>query len=175
MGITIIAAVDNNGGIGLNGKLPWHVPAELAHFHRTVADTLTVCGARTYPTLPKKLRKHTLVWSGRGLEGVGATYNTDQILSLGAFRDVAIIGGAVIIGVGLFARYYPRERLVALVTPPARRAGEIVSRFLTIRIGANAAERVEEGCVVTLADTARAALDAFIAGLLADNSRRSRE
>jgi dihydrofolate reductase len=94
MGITIITAVDNNGGIGLNGKLPWHVPAELEHFHRTVADMVTVCGVKTCSTLPKALRKHTLVWSGRGLEGVGATYNTDQILSLGAFRDVAIIGGA---------------------------------------------------------------------------------
>ena len=95
MTITIITAVDNNGGIGLNGKLPWHVPAELEHFHRTVADMVTVCGARTYPTLPEKLRKRTFVWSGRGLEGVGATYDTNQIVGMATgSTDVAIIGGA---------------------------------------------------------------------------------
>ena len=94
MSITMIMALDEECGMGQGGKLPWRIPAELAHFRRTVADMVTVCGVRTYPTLPKKLRKHTLVWSGRGWDGVGATYNTDQILSAAAFRDIAIIGGA---------------------------------------------------------------------------------
>jgi dihydrofolate reductase len=93
MSITIITAADNNGGIGYKGKLPWRIPAELAHFHRTVADMVTVCGVKTYPTLPKTLRARTLVWSGRGW-GDKPTVNTDEVLSLAQMHPVAIIGGA---------------------------------------------------------------------------------
>jgi dihydrofolate reductase len=95
MGISMIVAVENGGGIGLNGKLPWHVPAELAHFHRTVADMAPVCGVKTYPTLPKALRKRTLVWSERGWIGGPKPLNTNAIVSMATgSTDVAIIGGA---------------------------------------------------------------------------------
>jgi len=95
MTITIITAVDNNGGIGLNGKLPWHVPAELEHFHRTMADMVTVCGARTYPTLPQKLRQRTLLWSGRtNNRDRLQTFSTDDIRLWAQQKDIAIIGGA---------------------------------------------------------------------------------
>jgi dihydrofolate reductase len=92
--ITIITAVDNNGGIGLNGKLPWHVPAELAHFHRTVANMVTVCGVKTYHTLPRPLRVRTMVWSEGGWDGVEETFSADNVLELGRFNNIAIIGGA---------------------------------------------------------------------------------
>jgi dihydrofolate reductase len=93
MGISMIVAVENGGGIGLNGKLPWHLPAELEHFHRTVAHMAPVCGVKTYPTLPKDLRKRTLVHSDRVWEL--PTYDTNAIVSMATgSTDVAIIGGA---------------------------------------------------------------------------------
>jgi dihydrofolate reductase len=103
MTITIITAVDNNGGIGLNGKLPWHVPAELTHFHNTIAqgDYVTVCGAKTFSSLPLSLRKRTIVWSERmeavpdGGGWVVRPYTTEHILSMAENNHVAIIGGAV--------------------------------------------------------------------------------
>jgi dihydrofolate reductase len=101
MSITIIAAIGNNGEIGLNGKLPWHCPAELEHFKRTVADMVTVCGVRTYPTLPKALRKKVRIWNSRPWEIWNGdkwvyrhTFNTDFVLSLSRSGNVAIIGGA---------------------------------------------------------------------------------
>jgi dihydrofolate reductase len=104
MSITIIAAIGNNGEIGLNGKLPWHCPAELEHFKRTVADMVTVCGAHTYYSLPLKLRNRTKVWSERTPNFIGVrdkrgnaikfTLNINQVLELSKASQVAIIGGA---------------------------------------------------------------------------------
>ena len=34
----IIAAVSDNGVIGLDGDMPWHYPADLRHFERTLVD-----------------------------------------------------------------------------------------------------------------------------------------
>lgn len=48
MKITIIAAVARNGVIGHKGKIPWHLPADLAHFKRTTMGHTLVMGRRTF-------------------------------------------------------------------------------------------------------------------------------
>ena len=103
MTITVITAVDNNGGIGYQGRLPWHVPAELHHFHNTIAqgDYVTVCGAKTYQSLPLSLRKRTIVWSERmeavpdGGGWVVVPRDTNTILQMAQTSNIAIVGGAV--------------------------------------------------------------------------------
>ena len=58
MRITIIAAVAENRAIGVDGGIPWHLPADLAFFkHTTVGHTL-VMGRRTFEsagTLPGRV------------------------------------------------------------------------------------------------------------------------
>ena len=48
MRITIIAAVADNGAIGRDGEIPWHLPADLAFFKRTTMGHTLVMGRRTF-------------------------------------------------------------------------------------------------------------------------------
>lgn len=55
-GIELIAAVSRNGVIGLDGALPWNIPAELAHFRELTYGHIVVMGRRTWESLPESVR-----------------------------------------------------------------------------------------------------------------------
>lgn len=44
----IIVAVDEEGGFGKNGKIPWNIPEDMKHFKETTQDSVCVMGRRTY-------------------------------------------------------------------------------------------------------------------------------
>ncbi len=59
----IIAAVDNNNGIGKDGKLPWHFKSEMTHFKSVTIETsdptkinMVVMGRTTWESIPEKFR-----------------------------------------------------------------------------------------------------------------------
>jgi dihydrofolate reductase len=59
----IIVAVDNKNGIGKHGKLPWHLPEDMAHFKqitKRVQDPLkrnaVVMGRKTWDSIASKFR-----------------------------------------------------------------------------------------------------------------------
>lgn len=57
--INAVFAVDFNGGMGLNGTLPWpHNAEDLANFQQLTTDNIVVCGRRTWddPKMPKPLK-----------------------------------------------------------------------------------------------------------------------
>lgn len=49
--INLIAAIGNQGQLGLNGKLPWHCPSDLQWFQETTKGGLLIVGHNTYPTV----------------------------------------------------------------------------------------------------------------------------
>lgn len=51
----MIWAQDEAGHIGYQGKLPWHLPADLAHFKRETSNHIIVMGSKTFDSLPKVL------------------------------------------------------------------------------------------------------------------------
>lgn len=53
--ITLVAALGSNRGIGLGGKLPWHLPAELQHFKRHTMGKPVVMGRRTWESIGRPL------------------------------------------------------------------------------------------------------------------------
>lgn len=61
MRITLIAAVANNRVIGKDGQIPWHLPADLAHFKRTTMGHTLVMGRRTYEPAGALPGRRTLV------------------------------------------------------------------------------------------------------------------
>ena len=54
MEVHLIWAQDNNGGIGKNGKLPWHIPEDLKNFKKITLDSTIVMGRKTWESLPIK-------------------------------------------------------------------------------------------------------------------------
>ncbi|BCB27132.1 dihydrofolate reductase [Sulfurimicrobium lacus] len=50
--LSIIAAIDRNRVIGVDNKLPWRLPADLAHFKALTMGHHMVMGRKTYESLP---------------------------------------------------------------------------------------------------------------------------
>ena len=59
--ITIVA-IDENKGIGLKGKLPWHLKEDLQLFKQNTLHHNILMGQTTYDHMPRKLKdRHTVV------------------------------------------------------------------------------------------------------------------
>jgi dihydrofolate reductase len=56
MKLHLIFARAANGVIGIDGKLPWHLPEDLAHFKRTTLGSPVIMGRKTWDSLPPKFR-----------------------------------------------------------------------------------------------------------------------
>ncbi len=49
--LALIVAMDSNGVIGKNGKLPWHCKKDLAYFRRMTTGHVVLMGHRTYRSI----------------------------------------------------------------------------------------------------------------------------
>ena len=112
MGLFLIYARAANGAIGKNGRLPWHLPADLARFKALTMGAEgrglpMVMGRKTFESLPGLLpgRRHIVLtrreaWDSTGAEVVRsveealATARKDD-----AAGEIAVIGGAAIFDV----------------------------------------------------------------------------
>ena len=56
MELKLIYARSRNGVIGREGQLPWHLPADLAHFKKTTLGQAVVMGRKTWDSLPERFR-----------------------------------------------------------------------------------------------------------------------
>jgi dihydrofolate reductase len=54
--ISIIAAVAENGVIGGNNALPWHLPLDMRFFMKTTEGHCILTGRRNYESIPEKFR-----------------------------------------------------------------------------------------------------------------------
>lgn len=83
-----------------------------------------------------------------------------------------IITSGAGVACGLFAKLCPKEKLVSWVKAPAITAGKLTSRFLVLRLGAKAAESIEEGIIVTIATVIGQIPLFFVEGLIDDNNSK---
>jgi dihydrofolate reductase len=97
--ITLIVARADNNVIGLNGRMPWHLPADLKRFKALTTGKPMIMGRKTFESLPGLLpgRRHIVLtrdtrWSAPGAEIV---HDVASALALSG-PDVSIIGGAEI-------------------------------------------------------------------------------
>jgi dihydrofolate reductase len=54
MDIHLIWAQDENGGIGQDGKLPWHISEDLKNFKSITSNNTIIMGRKTWDSLPIK-------------------------------------------------------------------------------------------------------------------------
>jgi dihydrofolate reductase len=96
--ITFHLARADNGVIGRDGKLPWHLPADLKRFKAQTMGKPMVMGRKTFESFPAPLpgRRHIVLTRDRGWSAAGAevAHSPAEALALAGEGDVAVIGGA---------------------------------------------------------------------------------
>ena len=99
--VELIVARADNGVIGHQGRLPWHLPADLRQFKITTMGAPMIMGRKTFDSLPGLLpgREHIVITRDKGwkADGVKVAHSRDEALQLAAGAErVSVIGGAEI-------------------------------------------------------------------------------
>jgi dihydrofolate reductase len=115
----------DNGVIGRDGKLPWHLPADLRRFKAGTMGKPMVMGRKTFESFPSPLpgRRHIVLtrdrsWSASGAEVV---HDPEAALALAGSGEVAVIGGAEV-----FTLFLPRAERIELTEVHAAPEGDAV-------------------------------------------------
>jgi dihydrofolate reductase len=100
--LTLVVAMDAQRGIGVDNKLPWHLPEDLAHFKRVTLGHPIIMGRKTFDSIGRPLPKRRNIvvtrnagWSHEGVEVAGSL---EQAVALAGDEPASIIGGAQIFG-----------------------------------------------------------------------------
>jgi dihydrofolate reductase len=101
--ITLVVAAAANGVIGIDGGMPWHLPADLAHFKRVTLGKPVLMGRRTHESIGRPLPgRLNLVLSrrpGYQAEGCRAVASLGEALAVAAEArapELMVIGGAAV-------------------------------------------------------------------------------
>ena len=96
--LTLVVAIDAQRGIGIDNQLPWHLPADLAHFKRVTLGKPILMGRKTFESIGRPLpgRRNIVVtrnadWSQPGVETAGSL---EAAIALLDGAPASIIGGA---------------------------------------------------------------------------------
>ena len=105
MMISMIAAMAHDRVIGLDNQMPWHLPADLAHFKRVTLGKPVLMGRKTFESIGRPLPgRRNLVISRNPdyrADGVEVIDSVEAALALLADSDVAelmVIGGGHLYG-----------------------------------------------------------------------------
>lgn len=98
--LSIIVATDSKLGIGVDNKLPWHLPEDLAHFKRTTSGHAIIMGRKTFESIGRPLpnRRNIVVTRNREWQHAGVETVTSLDAAMALLNDdlAYIIGGAEI-------------------------------------------------------------------------------
>ncbi|MGB0293269.1 MAG: dihydrofolate reductase [Flavobacteriaceae bacterium] len=101
--IIIIAAFDQNRGMGLNGDLPWHLPDDFKHFKTQTMGSPMLMGRKTLESFPKALpgRAHYVLSRDKNYTPpfeVDGLFNDleEAIKALEHYSKLYVIGGGQI-------------------------------------------------------------------------------
>jgi len=99
--ISIIAAMDRNRLIGNRNQLPWHLPADFAHFKAVTMGKPIIMGRKTYESIGRPLPGRINIVLSRNpdvhYDGVTCVSSFDDALDVAAdAEELMIIGGSTI-------------------------------------------------------------------------------
>ena len=122
--ITFHLARADNGVIGRDGALPWHLPADLKRFKAQTIGRAMIMGRKTFEDFPAPLpgRRHIVLTRDRSWTAAGAevVHSPAEALAL-AGDDAAVIGGAEI-----FALFLDRADRIDLTEVHATPDGDAI-------------------------------------------------
>lgn len=123
--ITLVLARADNGVIGRDGALPWHLPADLKRFKALTMGLPMIMGRKTFDSFlaPLPGRRHIVLtrdttWRADGAEPV---HSVADAIALAGRGDVAVIGGAEV-----FALFAPLADRIELTEVHAEPEGDAV-------------------------------------------------
>lgn len=93
--------MDRNNLIGRNNELPWHLPADFAHFKAVTMGKPIIMGRKTYESIGKPLPGRTNIVLSRNdtvsYPGTTCVGSIEQALeTVPAAEEIMIIGGSTI-------------------------------------------------------------------------------
>lgn len=97
--VSLIVALAKNRAIGIDNRLPWHLPADLKRFRALTMGHHIVMGRRTYESIGKPLpgRISVVVTRNRDLQIAGCivVHTLQQaIAACGDDEEIFVVGGA---------------------------------------------------------------------------------
>ena len=102
MNVNLIVACGNNGQIGKNNKLLWHIPEDFKHFKEKTTNSVIIMGRNTYESLPGMLpnRIHIVITSKQleQKENLYAVNSIEEAIQKAKEfnKEIWVIGGAQI-------------------------------------------------------------------------------
>lgn len=122
--IALVAAMDDAGTIGRDNALPWHLPADLAHFKALTLDKPILMGRKTWESLPGLLprRRHLVVSRDPGYraEGCEVFGSLEAAIASVDGPELMIVGGAL-----LYAQALPLADRLHLTIVRTQVAGDV--------------------------------------------------
>ena len=98
--LSLVVAMDANRGIGVDNKLPWHLPEDLAHFKRVTLGHPIIMGRKTFESIGRPLpgRRNIVVTRNPDWrhDGVDVVHSLQEAVALVGMDSASIIGGAQI-------------------------------------------------------------------------------
>jgi dihydrofolate reductase len=123
--VTLIVAVADNGVIGRDNALPWHLPEDLKRFKRLTMGKPIIMGRKTFESIGKPLpgRQNIVVTRDPEYrrEGITVVHDTASALrAVGQGAEIMVIGGAE-----LFRSLLPRAGRVHLTRVHGNIEGDV--------------------------------------------------
>ncbi|MEE1954519.1 type 3 dihydrofolate reductase [Aeromonas sp. 75A] len=100
MKISMIAAMAHDRVIGKDNQMPWHLPADLAHFKRVTLGKPVLMGRKTFESIGRPLpgRRNLVIsrnpgYQAEGIEVVGSVEAALALLAGSSVGELMVIGG----------------------------------------------------------------------------------
>lgn len=122
--ITLVVAMADNGIIGKDGDLPWHLPDDLKHFKAVTLGKPVIMGRRTWAEVGRPLpgRRNIVITRQADFEAPGAEVVNSLEAALALVADqpeVMVIGGGQI-----YSEAMPRAQQIWRTLVHAEVAGD---------------------------------------------------
>ena len=95
----------NNRAIGLDGAMPWHLPAELQHFKQATMGKAILMGRKTWQSIGRPLpgRQNIVISRNTALVAKGADVadSLEKAIEIAHAQELMVIGGGQLYALAL--------------------------------------------------------------------------
>ena len=101
MKIHLIWVQEINGGIGKDGKLPWHISEDLQNFKKLTLDSTILMGRKTWESLPIRPlpKRRNIVLSSKKISDIECYTSTEECIEKlvdDGTEKLFVIGGSTV-------------------------------------------------------------------------------